>query len=601
MSVARRSLTIAAGAMLVALAGGPAFAATPLSAEAPSPAGLSSGAPHGVVPGRLIVRFASAAGATRARAVASVVGGRLGRRLRLPGTRLLALPGGADPHRAARRAERAPGVLYAEPDQFIDFRAIPNDPLFGRQWGLQNTGQRLLATGGTPGADVAGPAAWDLSVGSASVVVADVDTGADLQHPDLAPNIWTNPGEVPDNHVDDDGNGLVDDLHGWDWAEADHIPDDSRGDVQGHGTETASLIAADGNNGIGIAGVNWNVSLMPLRTATLSDTISAFIYARDEGARAINFSAGFPFYSRALQDTIENIPTVMVVNAADNGGLNGRGDNSDRVRDFPCKFASPNLVCVAASDQRDRLTPFSNFGPVSVDLAAPGRNVLAAYPANAFSFDFGEFFDEPLGGRFTTGGRKDHWGRTRKLGESLTDSVRGRYRNNTNSFVTSRPIYLRDRRACEMAFFMVHRLQERFDRLIVEATRDGRHWRHLGRFSGVGSGDYHFLRLPGNLNGAPGVRVRFRLVTDGRVRLDGVYLDDVQVTCITTGPAYAFADGTSFAAPHVAGAAALVWARYPAGSVAEVKARLIGSVDQIPSMAGKLASGGRLDVARALP
>jgi subtilisin family serine protease len=595
---ARRSLMAAAAAMLLTLATTSTCFANPITrTSAAQPAGQ---APGGIVPGRLIVRLVPGADLAQVRAVAADIGGRLDHRLPLQGARLIALPAGADPRRAALRMERAPAVLYAEPDQYIQFRAIPNDPLFARQWALRNSGQRLRAMRGLPGADVDAPGAWDLSVGSPSVVVADVDTGVDFQHPDLAANIWTNPGEVPENHVDDDGNGLTDDIHGWDWAEADHIPDDSRGDSQGHGTQTSSVIAAAGNNGVGIAGLNWDMSLMPLRAGTLSDTISAFVYARDQGARVINFSAGFPFYSRALQDTIDNIATVMVVNAADNGGLDGEGDNSDRVRDFPCKFGSPNLVCVAASDQRDRLTTFSNFGRSSVDLAAPGQNILTAFPGNAFSFELSEFFEGPLGRRFRSGGRHDHWGLTGKLGGSLTDSVRGRYHNNTNSFVRSRRIDLRERRACELAFFLVHRLQKRFDRLVVEATRDGRHWRRLGRFTGVRASDYHFLPMPRRFAGERRVRIRFRLKTDGSVRLDGIYIDDVQVSCITTRPTYAFTEGTSSAAPYVSGAAALIWARYPAGSVAEVKARLLGNVDRIPSMAGKLATGGRLDVAAAL-
>ena len=192
---------------------------------------------------------------------------------------------------------------------------------------------------------------------------------------------------------------------------------------------------------------------MPLRAATLSDTISAFVYARDQGARVINFSAGFPFYSQALKDTIDNIGTVLVVNAADNGGFDGHGDNSDRVADFPCKFNSANLICVAASNQRDKLTTFSNFGPSSVDLAAPGENVLGAYPPHAISYDLNEFFDEPLGTRFRRGGHNDSWGLTSKLGGSLTDSPKGDYRNNTNSSVTTRPIDLRQRRSCEVDFF----------------------------------------------------------------------------------------------------------------------------------------------------
>jgi len=513
---------------------------------------------------------------------------------------LFETPPGQSPRSAARRVARLPGVLYAEPEQIVDYRVLPGDPHLGRQWSLHNTGQVILATGGKRGADIEASSAWDIQTGNPSVIVADVDTGADLTHPDLAANIWVNPGEIPGNHIDDDVNGLPDDVNGWDWADSDSSPDDSIGFDQGHGTETSSIIGAVGNNGIGMAGVNWRVSLMPLRAATLSDTISAFVYARDQGARVINFSAGFPFYSQALKDTIDNLGTVLVVNAADNGGFNGDGDNSDRVGDFPCKFGSPNLVCVAASDQRDQLTKFSNFGPVSVDLAAPGRNILGAYPPRAVSFDLNEFFEEPLGKRFRSGGRHDRWGLTTKLGGALADSPRGEYRNRTNSFIATPSIDLRQRRACEVSFFIRHRLREG-DRLLVEASRgkQGR-WRQLNSFTGIGKGDYQFVKFPKRFSGSRRARARFRLHANASTRGDGVYLDDLQVTCKTTGPTYAFADGTSFAAPQVAGAAGLILARFPSASTAEVKARLLAGVDRIPSMAGKLVSGGRLDLNAAL-
>ena len=578
-----------------------ALGALPCSVAAAQPPSPPPAQPQSeLAPGRLIVRFAPGLGRSARRNAVSRIGAGLGHRLGIAGLDVVRVPA-RDPRRAARRLAAQPGVAYAEPDQLVDYRVTPNDPLFGRQWALRNSGQRIVATKGRIGADISATGAWDLTTGSPSVQVADVDTGADLTHPDLAANIWVNPAEVPGNHIDDDGNGLTDDVNGWDWADSDNSPDDSRSFDQGHGTETASVIGAVGNNGIGISGVDWRVSLMPLRAATLSDTISAFVYARQEGARVINFSAGFPFYSQALKDTIDNLGGVLVVNAADNGGFNGRGDNSDKVSDFPCKFKSPNLICVAASNQRDTLTTFSNFGPTSVDLAAPGQNVLGAYPPKALSYDLNEFFDEPLGKRITRGGKHNRWGLTDKLGGSLTDSKRGDYKDDSDTWVTTRPIDLHQRRACEVDFFLLTRLEKGPDRLLVQAARRKHaRFRTLGSYTGVNKGDFHFLRFPKRFSGASGARVRFRLRTDGSVHKDGVYLDDLQVTCLTTGPTYAYADGTSFASPQVAGAAGLILSRFPAASVADLKSRLIGSARHLPSMAGKLVSGGELDVDAAV-
>ncbi|MCL4194847.1 MAG: S8 family serine peptidase, partial [Thermoguttaceae bacterium] len=177
-------------------------------------------------------------------------------------------------------------VLYALPDYQIRADYIPNDAQFGKMWGLSNTGQ----TGGTVDADIDAPEAWDVTRGSSSIVVAVIDTGVDYNHPDLKANMWLNADEIPGNRIDDDRNGYIDDIYGWDFANDDSNPTDDNG----HGTHVAGTIAAQGNNTLGVTGVAPGVKLMALKfldstgSGYTSDAILALDYAVANGARISN-------------------------------------------------------------------------------------------------------------------------------------------------------------------------------------------------------------------------------------------------------------------------------------------------------------------------
>ena len=155
-------------------------------------------------------------------------------------------------------ARAKPFVLYAEPDYVERATNTPNDPRFNLEWGLQNTGQVVNGIAGTADADIRATQAWDVFTGDPNFVIADLDSGMQYTHPDLAANVWTNPGEIPDNGIDDDGDGFIDDVHGWDFYSNDNDP----ADANGHGTHTAGTIGARGDNGVGITGVNWRCKLM---------------------------------------------------------------------------------------------------------------------------------------------------------------------------------------------------------------------------------------------------------------------------------------------------------------------------------------------------
>ena len=291
---------------------------------------------------------------------------------------------------AVRAYEDSPDVAYAEPNFKLQPLATPKDPNYRNLWGFNNTGQ----TGGTPDADIDAPEAWDRTTGSPGTVVAVIDEGIDVNHPDLRDNIWTNPGEVPNNNVDDDGNGYVDDVNGYDFANDDatvYDPDPILGDGDEHGTHVAGTIAATGDNGVGITGVNWDAQVASLKFlgangGYTSDAIEAINYAVAEGMPISNNSWGGRGRSRALEDAIRNADAKghIFIAAAGNGGSDRVGDNNDAKPHYPSSYGVPNVVAVAATDGTDRLASFSNFGATSVDLAAPGVRVLSTLPGNSY-------------------------------------------------------------------------------------------------------------------------------------------------------------------------------------------------------------------------
>ncbi len=344
---------------------------------------------------RLIVRLDEATPLQSVSSIAAELGGRLVRELpSIHGAVIEIDPSGKDVSQAVSSAvcvwSAHPGVLYAEPDSIYRVAAtFPNDPRFPELWGMHNTG----ASGGVADADIDAPEAWDMFRGSSNVVVAVIDTGVDYTHPDLAANMWVNPGEIPNNGIDDDGNGWIDDVYGIDPFNQDADPMDDHG----HGTHVSGTLGAVGNNGIGVVGVNWNVKIMALKFhgpnfGSLSAAIQAIDYmTRMKTQYGVNIVAsnnswgGWP-YSQALYDAIRasNDAGIMFVVAAGNGGGDGIGDDNDRMPVYPASYDLPGIIAVAATDRRDRLASFSNYGRTSVDLAAPGVEVLSTVPPSLY-------------------------------------------------------------------------------------------------------------------------------------------------------------------------------------------------------------------------
>jgi len=288
-----------------------------------------------------------------------------------------------------------PHVMYVEPDYLIYAEDLATDPRFSEQWDFHNTGQ----TGGTFDADMDAPEAWEASTGTGSPIGAVIDSGVDYTHPDLAANIWVNADEIAGNGIDDDGNGYVDDIRGYDFHNDDNNPYDDHG----HGTHVAGTIGAVGNNGIGIAGVNWNVQLMPLKilgadgSGTTSSAIEALRYAVDNGAQISNNSWGGDPYSQALYDAIQYAQEAehIFVAAAGNGNFFGLGIDNDANPFYPASYDLDNIVTVAATDHNDNLAIFSNYGATSVDLAAPGVSILSTTPNGGYALNSGTSMAAP--------------------------------------------------------------------------------------------------------------------------------------------------------------------------------------------------------------
>ncbi len=277
-------------------------------------------------------------------------------------------------------------ISYVQPNGLIAGDAVPNDPRFSELWGLNNTGSAGLA-----GADIDMPEAWDVSTGSSEIVVGVIDEGIDYTHVDLAANIWRNPGEIPGNGIDDDSNGFVDDVHGYDFFNDQGDPYSSE-DGDSHGTHVAGTIGAVGNNEVGITGINWDVSIMSLKflgpeSGTTADLIRAINYATmmrtsyGVNVRVTNNSYGSSEFDAGERDAISASGAAGILFVAAAG--NESADN-DTTPSYPANYDLDCLISVAATDASDQLASFSNFGQSTVHLAAPGVDILSTVPDDGY-------------------------------------------------------------------------------------------------------------------------------------------------------------------------------------------------------------------------
>ena len=346
------------------------------------------------VPDEVLVKFKTGK-AAMAQSFHAQIGARVAGSLAVSKVNRVRLPKDVTVSEAVRLYSANPAVEFVEPNYILHFvNTYPNDPQFSNQWGHENSGQ----FGGTFDADIDSVEAWDTSVGSDSVVVAITDTGIDLTHPDLDANIWTNPGEDPwtdpydpttGNGVDDDLNGYVDDWKGYDFCGSWLLfsnPDNDPSDGVGHGTHVSGIVAARGNNQIGVAGVSWNAKIMPLKIGPdFEEILNVFVaaeaidYAVANGADIVNASWGAQLVSSGtIRTAIENAHSAGVLFVAAAG--NEETDNDGWLKFYPASHQVENIISVAATNGVDKLATFSNFGRINVDVGAPGGMIISTMP-----------------------------------------------------------------------------------------------------------------------------------------------------------------------------------------------------------------------------
>ena len=455
-----------------------------------------------------------------------------------------------------------------------------NDTLFAQLWGLQNTGQVVNGADGTAGDDIRFVSAWNSAQPAAGeVVVAVIDTGVDHTHPDLVGNMWTNAGEVPGNGVDDDGNGYADDYYGYDFV--DNLPDPMDSGL--HGTHVSGTIAATGNNHLGVVGVNPQAKIMALKASSDGSTfndaaiIEATQYATMMKNRGVNIVAINASFGGVGQSVVER----AAIQAAGDVGIifcaaaGNDSANNDTTPTYPASYRLPNMIVVAASDQNDALASFSNYGITTVDLAAPGVNILSTIPV-------------ALAGTTAVVRRA-----------SVTYAANGLTYAGITTGITAAVYY------CGLGYpgdfpaavngniALISRGTLHFTDKVSNATAAGARAAIIynnvaGNFQGT---------LQYSNNWIPAVSIS---------QADGQTLQSLLPTTVTVVNSrdptqiYQYLDGTSMATPHVAGAAAFAAMNYPAETVAQRIQRILGNVDAVAGLQTRVQTGGRLNLSRTV-
>lgn len=514
----------------------------------------------------------------------------------LPGAWRVPVDEGASPASVARRLDARADVMWAVPDVPASTQVMPNDPLFSNLWGLSNTGQQVQAPApftGLAGVDLGVTGAWATTRGSANVSVAVVDSGTVMNHPDLVANLRT----ANDRNFVPDADGELDPA--------------AVGDTNQHGTHVAGTIGAVGNNGLGVTGVNWTVGMTTVRACDFQGacpaTLEGLAYAGPR-ARVVNLSLGGSGDLQPSTDVIKASPNTLFVAAAGNDGT----DNDVFPQD-PCNVTLPNVLCVAAIDASGALATFSNFGAKSVHVAAPGVDIQSSVP----NFDAEPL---PITSDAGTPPRPAGWTQTPAATWRFFTTDSGMPYVSLAATPTSGAgldqwtieapgAFTPVGEACRLTAGVAVELDPEVNQALALAYRTvagGPSWEYIPGSVVSGNTGGQFIPWTVDLSvidGQAGVDLKFLVQSEkGASALEADIIDPV-VKCVVpqaAGGNYDFLSGTSMATPQVAGAAALLLAKNPTLSAVEVKKALTSTVVPMASLAGKVATGGRVDVNAAL-
>ncbi len=522
-----------------------------------------------------------------------------------------------------KELEKDENIEYAQPNYIYELMVInTNDTHKDLLWGLDNYGQLIGGSSGTADADIDIPEAWTISEGTNSeVIVAIIDTGVAYTHPDLAENMWNGASCVNENNA-----YLGACIHGYDYESNDKDPFPTDND---HGTHIAGTIAAVKNNEKGIVGVAPNAKIMALKTnLTTTANVKSINFAKHNGARVINASWGTTGNDFLLGQAIQSFPGLFIA-AAGNGNFydpRGTGDNHDSGKPvYPSDYPYDNIISVAATDYNDGLASFSDYGVTSVDVGAPGVNIYSTIFSSAVINETFEFITPPnLPSDWSRAGSRNNWGTYRLdngefWGNVLYADAYNLPYYDAEPLETSVtvPIDLSSTTNPVLDFWTQCDTEyaPNTDYMVLDYSSDGINFDEITRWNeytiddntdstGAATRYYASVDINSQYRNS-NFKLRFRWVTNGNNQQGGAgdscLIDDVRIR--ESGQVhltYGFMSGTSMAAPHVSGLAALILGYASHLSDAQVKSIILNSGDSLPSLSGKVLSGKRINANNAL-